>query len=101
MARCATVKSDYPPGLITNDTSGFPLPKKAVEAVEAAGLMTTERAQILRATNEFQETLRADLKAILRELDGSPDKTDSLTTAQLVASIRKYSVPPGDPRYSE
>ena len=90
MARCATVKSDFPPGLITDDAGDFPLPKNAVEA---AGLTAPEKAKILRATDEFQETLRADLEAILSDLDGSPGNTDSLTISQLVASIRKHSVP--------
>ncbi|HFE46810.1 MAG TPA: hypothetical protein ENJ18_15190 [Nannocystis exedens] len=90
MARCATVKSDYPSGLITDDANGFPLSKKAADA---AGLTATEKDKTLRATNEFQKTVQADLREILRGLDGSPDQIDSLTSAQLVALIRKHSVP--------
>lgn len=89
MARCGTVKSDYPGGVLSDYLSEFPLPQKTVELAE---LSAREKEQIVRVTNNFRETMHSELGMIMRDLDGSQDQADALTIEQLVASIRKHSV---------
>ena len=82
MARCATIKSDFPPGLITDDASGFPLPKNAIEA---AGLTAPEKAKILRATDGRDP--------VFMDSCGCSDKCAPRRRARLRASSRRRRVP--------
>jgi hypothetical protein len=90
MARCATVKTDYPPGLISSEGAGGPISHRTIEL---AAVTEDEEERITRATDNYRATVRDELDALLLALGGSRDELATMTTDQLVAAIRRRQAP--------
>lgn len=89
MARCATVKYDYPSGLL-GSAPIMPFPPAAADAV---GLGEGEQELIARATDEARAELRAQLAAILLEFGVSSQDMEDMSLQQMrAAAVTRQSL---------
>ena len=89
MARCATVKADYPQSLFLESES-FPLPEAIVDA---ATLGQGERELISRAHEEFRIDLQRQLETILLDLGADKDDIKSMSPSAMKLEIKRREDP--------
>lgn len=87
MARCGTVKIDYPDGLLSDG------PFKLNESLaRAASVDASERERIEKATEEFRAGLKQQLVPILREFGVDDEAIATATLKEAVETIQAREV---------
>lgn len=86
MARCATIKSDYPEGLFADGSVVFPFPQ---QTIEAASISEQERELIMQATEEMRTEIRRQFEDILLDFGMSRQDTAGMSLDRMKAALKE------------